>query len=82
MIFKEAAARGTVRKYLSLFPGLGFGAGYKILQRVYKFGGQVSLVLYYTLVLVLLFVLFRFVVVFKNNFDRSPMAEHVLCIEL
>ncbi|CAN0318394.1 unnamed protein product [Ectocarpus sp. 13 AM-2016] len=31
---------GTVRKYLSLFPGLGFGAGYKILQRVYKFGGQ------------------------------------------
>lgn len=33
---------GTVRKYLSLFPGLGFGAGYKILQRVYKFGGQVS----------------------------------------
>jgi ABC-type sugar transport system substrate-binding protein len=24
----------------SLFPGLGFGAGYKILQRVYKFGGQ------------------------------------------
>ena len=24
----------------SLFPGLGFGAGYKILQRVYKYGGQ------------------------------------------
>ena len=41
VIFKEAAARGTVGKYLSLFPGLGFGAGYKILQRVYKFGGQV-----------------------------------------
>eukprot|EP00903_Cladosiphon_okamuranus_P010445 g9881.t1 len=40
VIFKEAAARGTVNKYLSLFPGLGFGAGYKILQRVYKFGGQ------------------------------------------
>jgi hypothetical protein len=24
----------------SLFPGLGFGAGYKVMQRVYKFGGQ------------------------------------------
>lgn len=28
------------RKYLSLFPGLRFGAGHKILQRVYKYGGQ------------------------------------------
>lgn len=27
---------------MSLFPGLRFGAGYKVLQRVYKFGGQVS----------------------------------------
>ena len=25
---------------LSLFPGIGFGAVYKVLQRVYKFGGQ------------------------------------------
>ncbi|KAK9710780.1 high copy suppressor of abf2 [Basidiobolus ranarum] len=25
---------------MSLFPGLGFAAGYKIMQRVYKFGGQ------------------------------------------
>ncbi|CAM9855657.1 unnamed protein product, partial [Discosporangium mesarthrocarpum] len=40
VIFKDAAELGTIRKYLSLFPGLGFGAGYKILQRVYKFGGQ------------------------------------------
>ncbi|CAM9676971.1 unnamed protein product [Ectocarpus sp. 4 AP-2014] len=40
VVFKEASQMGTVRKYLSLFPGLGFGAGYKILQRVYKFGGQ------------------------------------------
>ena len=31
---------GTVRKYLSLFPGLGAAAGYKILQRMYKYGGQ------------------------------------------
>jgi hypothetical protein len=28
------------RKLLSLFPGLGYAAGYKISQRVYKFGGQ------------------------------------------
>jgi hypothetical protein len=27
-------------KYASLFPGLGWAAGYKILQRAYKFGGQ------------------------------------------
>ncbi|KAJ3286698.1 hypothetical protein HK104_008902 [Borealophlyctis nickersoniae] len=40
VIFKDAANRGTVSKYLSLFPGLGAAAGYKILQRVYKFGGQ------------------------------------------
>ena len=25
---------------LSLFPGLGYAAGYKISQRIYKFGGQ------------------------------------------
>ncbi|KAG0307905.1 hypothetical protein BGZ98_009471 [Dissophora globulifera] len=29
-----------LKKYASLFPGLGFAAGYKIMQRVYKFGGQ------------------------------------------
>lgn len=40
VIFKETAGQGSLKKYLSLFPGLGFGAGYKILQRVYKFGGQ------------------------------------------
>lgn len=25
---------------MSLFPGLGYAAGYKVAQRVYKFGGQ------------------------------------------
>ncbi|KAI9009642.1 mitochondrial carrier domain-containing protein [Gaertneriomyces semiglobifer] len=40
IIFKDAAHRGTMSKYFSLFPGLGFAAGYKIMQRVYKFGGQ------------------------------------------
>ncbi len=28
------------RKLLSLFPGLGYAAGYKVSQRIYKFGGQ------------------------------------------
>ncbi|TPX63935.1 hypothetical protein SpCBS45565_g06264 [Spizellomyces sp. 'palustris'] len=40
IIFKDAATKGTLSKYFSLFPGLGFAAGYKIMQRVYKFGGQ------------------------------------------
>jgi len=39
-IFRESAAEGMGRKWGSLFPGVGFGAAYKILQRVYKFGGQ------------------------------------------
>jgi len=39
-IFRNAAAEGFVSKAASLFPGIGFGAAYKILQRVYKFGGQ------------------------------------------
>eukprot|EP00177_Eucheuma_denticulatum_P006526 GFKZ01011883.1.p1 GENE.GFKZ01011883.1~~GFKZ01011883.1.p1 ORF type:complete len:325 (-),score=39.13 GFKZ01011883.1:240-1214(-) len=41
VIFREAhSERSLFRKYASLFPGLHFAAGYKILQRVYKFGGQ------------------------------------------
>ena len=39
-IFRNAAAEGFVSKAASLFPGIGFGAAHKILQRVYKFGGQ------------------------------------------
>ena len=41
IIFKNAAQDTGLRKYLSLFPGIGWGGTYKILQRVYKFGGQV-----------------------------------------
>ncbi|KAG1172166.1 hypothetical protein G6F35_016940 [Rhizopus arrhizus] len=33
VIFKEAANAGFVKKYASLFPGLGFAAGYKVAQR-------------------------------------------------
>lgn len=39
-IFRNAAAESIGQKAVSLFPGIGFGAAYKILQRVYKFGGQ------------------------------------------
>ena len=27
-------------RFFSLFPGLGYAAAYKVLQRVYKYGGQ------------------------------------------
>ena len=40
VIFKNAASAPIHRKFLSLFPGLGYAAGYKVAQRVYKFGGQ------------------------------------------
>ncbi|MCJ1323454.1 hypothetical protein MMC10_000114 [Thelotrema lepadinum] len=40
VIFKEYAKEGILRKFTSLFPGLGYAAGYKILQRIYKYGGQ------------------------------------------
>ncbi|KAI8089270.1 mitochondrial carrier domain-containing protein [Halteromyces radiatus] len=40
VIFKDAANKAFLQKYASLFPGLGFAAGYKVAQRVYKFGGQ------------------------------------------
>ena len=39
-IFQKHAGSGSLKKYSSLFPGIGFGAAYKVLQRVYKFGGQ------------------------------------------
>ncbi|KAI9229897.1 MAG: mitochondrial carrier domain-containing protein [Piptocephalis tieghemiana] len=40
VVFKKHAQDTLLRRYMSLFPGLGFAAGYKISQRVYKFGGQ------------------------------------------
>ncbi|KAI0270271.1 mitochondrial carrier domain-containing protein [Russula aff. rugulosa BPL654] len=40
IIFREYSTAPLGRKLLSLFPGLGYAAGYKISQRVYKFGGQ------------------------------------------
>ena len=40
IIFREHAAAPLGRRLMSLFPGLGYAAGYKVAQRVYKFGGQ------------------------------------------
>lgn len=40
VIFKDRASQSIVKRLSSLFPGLGYAAGYKVLQRVYKYGGQ------------------------------------------
>ncbi|MCJ1433923.1 hypothetical protein MMC27_003288 [Xylographa pallens] len=40
VIFKDYASAAIGRKFTSLFPGLGYAAGYKVLQRIYKYGGQ------------------------------------------
>merc|ERR1711939_28142 len=40
IVFKDKAAAPLGTRLLSLFPGLGYAAYYKITQRVYKFGGQ------------------------------------------
>lgn len=36
VVFRNYAEANVGRKFLSLFPGLGYAAGYKILQRIYK----------------------------------------------
>ncbi|KAF4581957.1 Mitochondrial carrier domain protein [Ophiocordyceps camponoti-floridani] len=40
VIFKSHASASVGNKFFSLFPGLGYAAGYKVLQRIYKYGGQ------------------------------------------
>ena len=40
VIFRDTAHAAIGKKFTSLFPGLGYAAGYKILQRIYKYGGQ------------------------------------------
>ncbi|CAG8590539.1 861_t:CDS:10, partial [Diversispora eburnea] len=37
---RNSYSLSAVRKYTSLFPGLGYAGGYKVLQRTYKYGGQ------------------------------------------
>ncbi|ODV85447.1 hypothetical protein CANARDRAFT_28246 [[Candida] arabinofermentans NRRL YB-2248] len=40
VIFRENAGKPLGSRFFTLFPGLGYAACYKILQRVYKYGGQ------------------------------------------
>lgn len=40
VIFKNHAAESFARRFFTLFPGLGYAAAYKVLQRVHKYGGQ------------------------------------------
>ena len=40
IIFRENATDPLAKRFFSLFPGLGYAAGYKITQRIYKYGGQ------------------------------------------
>ncbi|EDK46604.1 Mitochondrial GTP/GDP carrier protein 1 [Lodderomyces elongisporus] len=40
VIFRDAALEPLGKRLFTLFPGLGYAACYKILQRVYKYGGQ------------------------------------------
>jgi len=40
VIFRSAADKSLGTKIGSLFPGLSFAVGYKVTQRIYKFGGQ------------------------------------------
>lgn len=40
VIFRDDINRGFFGKWASLFPGVSFGAAYKVLQRTYKFGCQ------------------------------------------
>jgi hypothetical protein len=40
VLFKDKASAPAMTRFLSLFPGLGYAAGYKVLQRIYKYGGQ------------------------------------------
>lgn len=40
VIFRAHASEPLSRRFFTLFPGLGYAAAYKILQRIYKYGGQ------------------------------------------
>jgi len=40
VVFQHTANASLGTRFFSLFPGLGYAAAYKVLQRVYKFGGQ------------------------------------------
>ena len=59
VIFRDAASKSVFQRWMSLFPGLGYAAGYKVLQRTYVFFGEVSMFSMFTLYTpLLLFVTF------------------------
>jgi hypothetical protein len=60
---QNKADASVLVRYTSLFPGITFGAAYKVLQRVYKFGGQPYVRDFLT----------RH---FKSDFDRSFGDKH------
>ena len=43
IVFREAAGGSPLQRLTSLVPGFSYAAGYKIMQRTYKFGAQGSL---------------------------------------
>jgi len=40
VLFKDSVNKSFFGKWMSLFPGVSFGAAYKVLQRTYKFSAQ------------------------------------------
>lgn len=40
VLFKDAVNKSFLGKWMSLFPGVSFGAAYKVLQRTYKYSAQ------------------------------------------
>jgi hypothetical protein len=46
IIFREQANAGLFKKWFSMYPGVGVGAGYKVIQRAYKLGCQSKLQAY------------------------------------
>ncbi|MDR3478972.1 MAG: MC/SLC25 family protein [Gammaproteobacteria bacterium] len=46
VIFREQASASLAKRWVSLYPGVGVGAGYKVIQRAYKLGCQSKLQAY------------------------------------
>ena len=40
IVFREHATAPLNTRLMTLFSGLGYAAGYKVTQRIYKYGGQ------------------------------------------
>ncbi|KAL7008737.1 high copy suppressor of abf2 [Cystobasidiomycetes sp. EMM_F5] len=66
VVFRQYADAGVGRKFLSLFPGLGYAAGYKILQRIYKSVGVFTSISTWTLIRI------------QHRFGGQPYANDFL----